>query len=432
MKTTKLFSVLVLVINVFLFACSSEDETPPNTGGENPDSSPTSITLTADKNSFNEGGTITFTVKTDLGVNVTSQSVIKVNGTAISGNTYTGTTVGSYIAKATYESLTSSELPFTVNATVTSVEVRTNVTAINAGELVTFFAEAHYSDGSTQDKTSETVFSVNGTEIVGNKHIGFTIGTSTITGTFSSVTSDAVSVQVNQVSTPSTYTKKAVVEDFTGTWCGWCPRVSHALTLVEAQSNKVFTVAAHINDAMENSYSIALKNALGVSGYPTAYIDRETRWSAPETSNVSQATDAATGSTNLGLAVNSVLSGQTMQVVVSTGFAQSVSGTKLVVFILEDGLTYSQSNYTGYYGGVNPVSNFEHNHVLRYSVTNVLGNSTTTTSGVHHTSSTINLSTVANISNTSNTAVLAMLVDSTGKKVLNAQYAKVNIAKTFD
>lgn len=443
MKTIKFFSIVTLVFSMFLIGCSPSENSAEgggNNGGEPSGGTPTapkSITLKADKTSFDQGGTITFTVKTNLGTNVTSKSSIKVNGVAITGNTYTPATHGTFKAKATYESFVSSELSFTVNeilpnVTVTSVAVEADKTAVEAGGVVTFTSKVTYSDGSVQDKTSETVFTVDGTEIKGNKYIGFNIGTMNIKGVFSSVSSDNVSVQVSQIATPSNFTKKGVIEDYTGTWCGWCPRVSHAIELVEAQSNKVFAIAAHIGDAMENSHSTALKDAFGVNSYPTAYVNREAKWISPEPNNVSQATSVATGTTNLGLSINSTLSGETMQIVVSAGFAQNTPGTKLVVFILEDGILANQSNNTSYYGGANPIVNFEHNHVLRYSVTNVLGDPIATTAGVVHTSYTVNLGLGANVADGSKTGVIAMLVDGTGKKVLNAQYAKVNVDKKFD
>jgi hypothetical protein len=120
-----------------------------------------------------------------------------------------------------------------------------------------------------------------------------------------------------------------------------------------------------------------------------------------------------------------------MNILVSTGFAESVSGTKIVVFVLEDGILANQANYTSYYGGGSNLSNFEHNHVLRYSATAVLGDDTESGSGITHKPYSVNLSSYA-VSNVENTAVLAFLTDQTGKVVLNAQYTKVNQSTSFD
>jgi hypothetical protein len=51
----------------------------------------------------------------------------------------------------------------------------------------------------------------------------------------------------------------------------------------------------------------------------------------------------------------------------------SDSYAKLVVYLLEDSLFYNQTNYTSYYGGSSVIPNFEHNHVLRRSLSSLLG-----------------------------------------------------------
>ncbi|MGB0892226.1 MAG: Omp28-related outer membrane protein [Flavobacteriaceae bacterium] len=438
MRVTKLFNFITILATIFIMSCSSDAGDPdPNNGnnGNNTNTSPTAITLTSDKSVFDIGGTVNFTVKTNQNVNVSSDAIIKVNGTAITGNSYTPSTHGALVVSATFSNLTSNELSITVNnvITVSSVTLTSDVTDVKAGEIITLNAEVTLSDGTKVDKTNDSEFSIDGVAIVGNKYIAAKVGELKAKAKYNNTASNEVLIQVTDVATPTTFIKKAIIEDYTGTWCGWCPRVSYAIGLVEAQTDKVFTVAAHVanNEPMENDASRALRNAFGVNSFPTAYVNRESVWTYPEPSNIDEAVNQATGNTNVGLAINSVLSGETMNVVVSSGFAENVAGTRLVVFILEDKVVYNQANYTSYYGGADPIVNFEHNHVLRYSATDVLGTPTESSSGVHHTSFSINLG-FEGVSDKNNTAVIAMLVNSTGKKVLNAQYAKVGVKKDFD
>ena len=432
MKTMKLIHCITIFATIFFFSCSSSDDNPVT---PTPTPTATAITLTSDKSSFDEGETVSFTVKTDLNEDVTSQATIKVNGTDISGSTYTPSTHGTYTVKATYSTFTSNEVSLTVNevvvATITDITITTDRTALAIGEVATFTVMANLSDGSIEDKTNESQFIVNNATISGNNYLANAVEEITVKATYTSHTSNELSIQISDVATPSTFTKKAIIEDYTGTWCGWCPRVSYAISLVEAETDKVFSVGAHVGDAMQNSFSLALRDAFNITGYPTAYVNREAEWAYPEPNNVGQATGAASGTTNLGLAVGSVLDGNTMNVIVSTGFAENVSGTKLVVYVLENGILANQENYTSYYGGGSILVNFEHNHVLRYSATNVLGDAIATSAGVTHLSYTIDLS-ANGIADVNNAAVLAILVDDTGKKVLNAQYSKVNESQTFD
>ena len=438
MKTTKLFNFITLLATVFIMSCSSSEGDSGDSGGNGSgeeETPPTSITLTSDKSVFDIGGTVNFTVITNQNKNVTSEATIKVDGTAITGSTYTPATHGVFKISATFSNLTSNELSITVNnvVTVSSLTITSDVSSVIAGDVITFSAEATLSDGSKLDKTGDSEFSVDGTVITGNKYMADKIGDVKAKAVYNNVTSNELVIQVAQVSIPTTYTKKAIIEDYTGTWCGWCPRVSYAIGLVEAETDKVFTIAAHVanNEPMENDASVALRSAFGVSSFPTAYVNRASVWTYPEPSNVDEAVNEAKGNTDVGLAINSLLTGNVLDIVVSTGFSKDFAGTKLVVFILEDKLIYNQANYTSYYSGADPIVGFEHNHVLRYAATDVLGDPTSSTEGVYHTSFNVNLGFVG-IANVDNTAVVAMLVDATGKVVLNAQYAKVNVRKDFD
>lgn len=69
-----------------------------------------SISLVADKSSKTIGETITFTVNTNSGTNITSEAVIFVNGNAIDGNTFSTTEIGDYIVSADYLGVESSSV----------------------------------------------------------------------------------------------------------------------------------------------------------------------------------------------------------------------------------------------------------------------------------------------------------------------------------
>lgn len=426
MKTIKIVKLLPIIFCAILIACSSSKEEPKPV-------SPSSIVLTSNTTSIDVGAAVTFTVKTNLNAIVTSEARILVNNSPISGTSFSPSTSGSYKVKAEYKNLTSNEITVNVSSPVVSIAISSNVTTVEAGDLVTFTAMATLGDNTVVDKTSDCTFYINGQSINGAKYLLTELGENKIKATINSVTSPEVKVQVTPINLPSDFTKKSVIEDYTGTWCGWCPRVSRAIELVKEQTDNVFSVGVHLanGDPMENDYSKALRAAYGVSSFPTAYLNREVKWSYPETTNINQALNYATGKTNLGLGVNSNLSGSTLNIVVNTGFTTGTSGAKIVVFVLEDKVKYPQYNYTTYYNGINPISNFQHDNVLRYSATNVLGDATDTSTGVHLISYNVDLSN-KEISNYDNVRILAMLVDDTGKKVLNAQYSKINEDVNFD
>ena len=73
-------------------------------------------------------------------------------------------------------------------------------------------------------------------------------------------------IPAGNVDTPpiSGYFKKRVlIEDYTGTWCGNCTRVSYAIEQVKAQNDKVVTVAIHNgNDPFHFAGIAPLKNLI--------------------------------------------------------------------------------------------------------------------------------------------------------------------------
>ncbi|WP_299096626.1 Omp28-related outer membrane protein [uncultured Winogradskyella sp.] len=140
----------------------------------------------------------------------------------------------------------------------------------------------------------------------------------------------------------------------------------------------------------------------------------------------------------LGLAITPSLSGNTMTIKVDAKFSQDFdfNNTKLVVYVLEDGLIADQENYTSYYGGVDVISNFEHNHVLRSSLTNVAGdaiNSSEVTNSLYTRTFTANVP--SNVANNSNMSIAAFISNDNfaGQAyVINSRMAHFGDAQDFE
>ena len=430
MKLIKFLSIFLFLGFVFNSCSSSESDDEPVIGGG---TEITSITLSSNTTSTYVGETVTFTVTGNTGADLTAQSSIQVNGTGITGNTFAPSEGGTFAIVATYNSITSNEVSVTFTVpTVQSVTITSDYSSMFIGNSVSFTATATYDNGAEEDKTSECEFFVDGVAMTGSEYTGVAEGTVTIEAVFDSVTSNQISVQVVEMNLPAGgFSKKGVIEDYTGTWCGWCPRLSHAASLVEDATDRVITVGVHIGDVMENSFGSQLQSAFNVTGFPTAYVDRSSTWAYPEPNNVAQAVNAGEGTVDMGLEVSSTLSGSNMDITITTGFLVEMNDVKIVVFVLEDGIIEPQENYTSYYGGADVISDFEHNGVLRYSATDVLGDSTPSTVGSHEETYSVDLSSYG-VEDYEKTTVLAMLVDNTGKVVLNAQFAEVNQTQNFD
>ncbi len=240
---------------------------------------------------------------------------------------------------------------------------------------------------------------------------------------------------VNAPAISGYFKKRVLIEDYTGTWCGNCARVAYAVDQVKLQTDKAVTVAIHNGNDPYNFDGIApLKDLIlpnSALSLPISRLNRITVWTFPEPTNVQQALDLTGNNTFLGLALNSTVANATINLDVKMKFVQDYSNLKLVVYLLEDKLIYDQRNYTNYFNGENPILNFEHNHVLRTSITNILGDAVSGTTNGSTVTKSFSFPIPANISNTANISFAAFLVG-TDNAVINARASIANENQAFE
>jgi thiol-disulfide isomerase/thioredoxin len=256
------------------------------------------------------------------------------------------------------------------------VNITNNVTSLTlsmsqdqaiVGETIFFTAI----DNTGTVRTYDTKYFINNVEIEGNTYLFNETGTFEVYGQFEDITSSKTEIIVSPV--PIQFKKRVLVEDYTGTWCGWCPRISYAIEKLEEETNDAVIVAAHQGDPMQFSQINALMNAFGIRGFPTGIINRSAQWSSPQPNNIGQVTAQLFEPSYIGLAINSSEDGNKLSINVKVEIGSNYSSLKLVVYIVEDELVYDQQNYTSYYGGGSVLKDFKHHNVLRTSLTNILG-----------------------------------------------------------
>lgn len=232
------------------------------------------------------------------------------------------------------------------------------------------------------------------------------------------------------------FKKRVLIEDYTGTWCGNCTRVSHAIEEVKAQTDKVVTVAIHNGNDPYHFEGIApLKNLIlpnSPLALPVSRLNRMNVWTFPEPTNTQEAIDLTGNNSGLGLAMSSTVENGMINLDVNIKFALNFSDLKLVVYLLEDNLVYMQRNYTTYYDAVNPIPAYTHNHVLRVSMTDILGDAITesTTAGSFVTKN-FSVPVPANVANTENINFVAFLVGNDNVSI-NARAAEANEIQEFE
>jgi len=229
------------------------------------------------------------------------------------------------------------------------------------------------------------------------------------------------------------FKKNVLIEDYTGTWCGNCTRVAYAIEQVKEQTDNVVTVAIHNGNDPYHFPGIApLKNLIlpnSPLALPVSRLNRMNVWTFPEVSNTQEAIDLTSNNTTVGLAMNSTLSNGNIDLTVDVKFLDDYSDLKLVVYLMENGLIYQQFNYTNYYDGY-LIPNFVHNHVLRVSMTDILGDAITGTTNGATVSKTFSIPVPANIANANNISFAAFVVGA-DNKAINVRESHINEAQTF-
>lgn len=231
------------------------------------------------------------------------------------------------------------------------------------------------------------------------------------------------------------FKKRVLIEDYTGTWCGNCTRVAYAIDEVNSMSDKIVNVAIHNGNDPYHFPGIApLKNLIlpnSPLALPVSRLNRTVVWTFPEPTNTQEAIDLTGNNTTLGLAMNSTVANGNINLDVNIKFLDDYSNLKLVVYLLEDHLIYMQRNYTNYYNAVNPIMDYEHNHVLRSSLTDILGDAITGTTNGETVTKSFSIPVPTNIANASNISFVAFVVGA-DNKALNARASHANENQTFE
>ena len=267
------------------------------------------------------------------------------------------------------------------------------------------------------ERTSEAEVTVNGTVLTDNPYQFTASGSYDFVATYEGLTSDTVSFVVQTASdysdtisfsatgAPSTFTKKALLEDFTGTWCGYCPNAASAIATALSGNSNLFGVGYHAggNDPMEIPETEYWSSYYNVTGFPTVYVNGpDTRWSYP---NMDQVNAELAEDASVGLAVDAAIVGGKIDLEVKVGFKSTPSEEiKLMIYLVEDNVTTSIPQ-----SGSSQGADYVHKDVLREVYTDQLGDviaSSNTTAGGVFTRTITGLDLPDNIDDTSELKVI--------------------------
>ncbi|WP_121665677.1 Omp28-related outer membrane protein [Mesonia aquimarina] len=362
-------SLFILV----MFACSSEYDYSVNVDTENLSFVTLNTNLT-EKSTVGLEELVSFNLTNDVtGENISEAATFFINEEAISGNSYELQEAGTYEIYATIEDITSNTIQLDV---VDGKYVSVNLKVAMKGQTVLF--KAFDTDGT--EITDESAFIVNDNPINGNEFSSEQSGTYSVVAQHQGTTTAITTFEIY------TAKRKVALEDYTGGWCGWCPRVLLVIEEVEKVTEDVVTLAVHNNDEMEFEQEEVLRNSFDVgSSLPKLRANRTDNINVIQDSQIPNAVDyiasMAGAEINNAIAINTKLYNDQLKVNVELISEESLpSSYKLAVYLYQDGLAYEQTNYynnsegSKWYQQGNPIPDFVHNHVLEASLTeNLLG-----------------------------------------------------------
>ena len=267
------------------------------------------------------------------------------------------------------------------------------------------------------------------------------------------------------------YDRKAVVEEMTGLWCGWCPRGMVAMeNLKTMYADDVITIAVHADDALQSESYLPM--AYMTSGFPSAFVNRfyladpYYGFTADATMGITDVVDeilASPAEAQIGVTSKLSADGSTIDVTSYTRFCLTDNSETphyaVAYALVEDGvrgLAYAQTNYYssqmsgGPYSGRTPetsglpddlaqfvgmgpsIQGLTYNDVARgiYDCFGVEGSLNSNIQSGSMQTHTYSIPVPESISNIANTTLVAMVVDTETMEVINAVEVKVGESNT--
>jgi Outer membrane protein Omp28 len=327
------------------------------------------------------------------------------------------------------QSCTKTESDFTEPRQET-ITVNASILNVTAGTAVSFTV---LSSVNSNNVTPDSKIYVNGNLITSSSFTFADAGNFAVYATKGTLTSNVITINVAAITSGRGYRHHVLVEEYSGTWCGNCPRILYGVDLLQQQTDKAIVVSTHLfnGDPFITTEGNNLAAQQGVSGVPTGYINRTISWTGPQYENVPQVINIIQASAPAGIAISSSISSNNLSITVKAAYAQPLTGgAKLTVYLVEDKLFYTQRNYSSnLYSGQANIPNFEYNGVIRKIVSALSGDAIGSSGNTNE--KTYSLQIPANVANIGNTRIVAFITNSSGS-VVNVQEVKVGEEKMFE
>ncbi|MCX6302881.1 MAG: Omp28-related outer membrane protein [Bacteroidia bacterium] len=213
-----------------------------------------------------------------------------------------------------------------------------------------------------------------GETVSGDKIASPTPSVSTVYAMYNNIKSNEEEIEVVEDKNLK-FNKNVLLEQYTGTWCGWCPRAIYQISNLQKTDNRVVHVAYHLSDEMTYSLNSTLFQSFGFTGIPTVHADRNIEWKG-EPSEIKPLHTPSRIGISMEVTGNIALVTANINIMFGYDFAENL---ELSVYLLNDSLIANQANYydtdpsSPYYKAGSIMGNFVHRNVMIKSGTDIFG-----------------------------------------------------------
>lgn len=286
-------------------------------------------------------------------------------------------------------------------------------------------------DNLNNDITASSQIFVNGQPITGSTYTPTEKGSYEVKAQYKDLPVNPIFINA-VISNAVSFKHRILYEDFTGTWCGYCTIALARHDNLKLQTEDFVFMGIHGPDGTTDPWSCVTSTEMetlkNVNQWPAMFINRTTSW--PYNSNytdMSLPLSQLKAYSNIGIKMNSSVSGNSATINVKTFFTENFSNLKMAAFIVEDELVHNQKNYiTTLYGGASTIYNFVHHNVLRNRLTSsVTGEAIPNTQSVLSSEYSRDFQySIPSGFNQNNLKVIVMILDASGT-VLNVREEKI-------
>lgn len=174
------------------------------------------------------------------------------------------------------------------------------------------------------------------------------------------------------------YDRMVLIEQFTATWCGYCPRAISAINTASITGEDIVHIAYHVwgSDPFQYSHNSNLANSFGVEGIPAVVAGRELFfWNLSPYQLGLLYKEVRTG---FSVSYAGDAGGITATIDVSFG-KQYIESLNITAYLIEDNLVADQANYynddvnSPWYNLGSTVAGYSHDNVMRQTLTDMYG-----------------------------------------------------------